>query len=549
VTGPDPERPVEPIPVPGIEDAPPRPAATGDGASPPDPGDPVGATPEHSVGATPEHSVGATPEHSVGATPEHSVGATVGTMFGRDSLYMVASSLNLLAGVLVTPVMTRVLGLHQYGIFAADLALLYVLYYTANLGMNIGIQRLFSQDDGERRSRNLLAASLVIVFVITGLVYLTGPLWSPHLGFGDFPLSTRLTTVWSGFFAMTWICLAVLRCNERLMVFATVCLMQSIVGIGAGTIYAFFNHRLATEVLAVAIVVQAAAVVLSLSTITPRWRGIVDVRTVEMTLRFSIPIVPLQISTFVLSASDRFIILRDLGPGPTGRYQVAYTLGAVGISMLTFLNLAWLPRIFAIKDPHARAAVLAHSRDGLYRLLVPVTLGIALGGPIALRIWAPPSFRTQALIPVILLVVTSTIPVCTSFVHSRLMLSEGRSGIVAIVTVVAALANIGLNLAMVPHLGINGSALATLITYTALAAGMASLSRLLLKLPRPPILLWVQLGVTIAVIFATRTISTHGTGAVVRLVGVTVAGAFALRIVRRLQKSGAVEAQEATSNE
>jgi len=228
---------------------------------------------------------------------------------------------------------------------------------------------------------------------------------------------------------------------------------------------------------------------------------------------------------------------------------VAYTLGAVGISMLTFLNLAWLPRIFAIKDPHARAAVLAHSRDGLYRLLVPVTLGIALGGPIALRIWAPASFRTEALIPVVLLVVTSTIPVSTSFVHSRLMLSEGRSGLVATVTVVAALFNIGLNLVLVPHIGINGSALATLVTYTVLAVGMASLSRRMLRLPRPPMLLGLELAVTVAVIFATRYISTHGVGAVVRLVGVVVATAATAEILRRLQKSGAEEARDAAATE
>ena len=355
--------------------------------------------------------------------------------------------------------------------------------------------------------------------------------------------------MWSGFFAMTWICLAILRCNERLLVFTTVCLMQSIVGVGAGTIYAFASHRLATEVLAVAIVVQVAAVVLSLCTVTPHWRGIVDFATVHSTLRFSIPIVPLQISTFVLSASDRFVILRDLGPGPTGRYQVAYTLGAVGISMLTFLNLAWLPRIFAIKDLRARAAVLAHSRDGLYRLLVPVTLGIALGGPIALRIWAPASFRTEALIPVVLLVVTSTIPVSTSFVHSRLMLAEGRSGLVATVTVVAALLNIGLNLLLVPHIGINGSALATLITYTVLAVGMATLSRRLLRLPRPPVLVLAQLAATVVVIFATRAIPTHGAGAVVRLAGMTAAAAVTAEILRRLQRSAAREVREAAATE
>jgi O-antigen/teichoic acid export membrane protein len=463
------------------------------------------------------------------------VGATVGTMFRRDSLYMVASSLQLLSGIVVTPLMTRVLGLHQYGIFAADLALLYVLYYTANLGLNIGIQRLFSQPDGERKSRNLLAASLVLVSGITALVYLTGPWWSPLLGFGSFPLSTELTVVWSGLFAMTWICLAILRCNERLLVFTIVCLLQAIVGIGIGTLVAYFHIRLATDVLWCAMLVQAGAVTLALATITPHWRGVWDLRTVRETLRFSIPIVPLQLSTFVLSASDRFIVLRDLGPGATGRYQVAYTLGAVGVSMLTFLNLAWLPRIFAIADRPTRAAVLAQSRDGLYRLLVPVIIGIALAGPLLLQIWAPPSFHTETLVSVVVLVVASTVPVCTSFVHSRLILAEGRSGLVAVVTVTAALINVALNLAMVPPLGINGSALATLITYALLAAGMATVSRRLMPLPRPPVTLWGQLAIAIALVLSSRYLPIHGPGLAARIGGAAVCGLWAIETLRRIQ--------------
>ena len=77
------------------------------------------------------------------------------------------------------------------------------------------------------------------------------------LGFGHFPLSTRLTVVWSGLFAMTWICLAILRCNERLLVFSIVCLMQAVVGIGIGTLVAYFHLHLATDVLWCAVVVQA----------------------------------------------------------------------------------------------------------------------------------------------------------------------------------------------------------------------------------------------------------------------------------------------------
>ncbi|MBV8461897.1 MAG: oligosaccharide flippase family protein [Acidimicrobiales bacterium] len=492
-----------------------------------------------SAPVTPLDANGSGPATHDGLHGSGGVGSHVGTMFGRDSLYMVASSLQLLAGVVITPIMTRVLGLHQYGIFAADLALLYVLYYTANLGLNVGIQRLYSQPDGERRSRNLLAAALVIVVVMTTLVYVTGPLWSPVLGFGAFPLSTQLTVVWSGLFAMSWICLAILRCNERLAVYSAVCFLQAIAGIGIGTLVAYFHMRQATDVLFCAVVVQAAAVLLALATITPIWRGIFDFPTIGETLAFSLPILPLQLSTFVLSASDRIIIQRDLGPSATGRYQVAYTLGAIGVSLLTFLNLAWLPRIFAISDRHTRAAVLAESRDGLYRLLVPVTIGMALGGPLVLRIWAPKSFDPAGLVTVVVLVVASTIPVCTAFVHSRLILSEGHSGYVALVTMAAALVNIDLNLALVPRMGINGSALATLITYGLLAMGMATVSRHLLPLARPRIGLWAQLLGATGLVLASQTVPIGVPWVGLRLVGSAVCLVWALTILRKLQLQGA----------
>ncbi len=479
-----------------------------------------------------EPGTGGLPElGTVGGT----VGATVGTMFGRDGLYMLASSLQLLSGVLVTPIVTRVLGLHQYGIFAADLALLYVLYYTANLGLNIGVQRLYSQPDGERRSRNLLATSVVVVAAVTAVVYATGTWWAPRLGFGPFPLSTRLTVVWSGLFALTWIWLAVLRCNERLRVFAIVCLLQSIVGIGLGALVAFLGSGLATEVLWSAVVVQAIALLLGMWTIRPHWRGILDFGTTRSTLRFSLPVLPLQLSTFTMSAADRIVILRDLGAAETGRYQVAYTVSAVGISMLTFLNLAWLPRIFAITDRATRGEVLAHSRNGLYQLLVPVTLAIALGAPVVLPIWAPSSFRTESLLPVIVLVVASTFPVCTAFVHSRLLLSEGRPVSVAGVTVTAAVVNVVLNLVLVPHIGINGSALATLIAYTLLAVGMAAVSRPLLPLPRAPVWLWVRLALAVPMVLCSRFVPVSAPWAVVRLVACVACAAWAVFILRDLQ--------------
>jgi O-antigen/teichoic acid export membrane protein len=203
--------------------------------------------------------------------------------------------------------------------------------------------------------------------------------------------------------------------------------------------------------------------------------------------------------------------------------------------MLTFLNLAWLPRIFAIADRVARGAVLAASRDGLYRLLVPVMIGIAMGGPLLLHIWAPRSFHTETLVPVVALVVASTIPVCTAFVHSRLLLSEGQSATVALVTLIAATVNVGLNLVLVPEIGINGSALATLLSYGLLATGMAVISRSVHVLPRPPLGLWGALAATEGVVLLSAYLPIHGPAAALRLVVTGIAVGAALVILRRLQ--------------
>ena len=192
--------------------------------------------------------------------------------------------------------------------------------------------------------------------------------------------------------------------------------------------------------------------------------------------------------------------------------------------------------IFAIADRPTRAAVLSVSRDGLYRLLVPVTIGIALAGPILLQIWAPRTFRTEQLLPVIVLVVAATIPVCTAFGPlAGVLLSEGRSTVVAVVTVVAAGVNVALNLALVPHLGINGSALATTVSYTVLAVAMAALSRLLLPLARPPVRLWGALLAAEAVVLASSRLPVHGPWLAVRVAGVAVTVLAAYATLRDLQ--------------
>ena len=118
-----------------------------------------------------------------------------------------------------------------------------------------------------------------------------------------------------------------------------------------------------------------------------------------------------------------------------------------------------------------------------------------------------------------------------------MLLSEGRSAVVAVVTIVAAAVNVALNLALVPHLGINGSALATLVSYAVLAAAMAALSRLLLPLARPDLRLWGALLAAEAVVLLSGRIPVHGPWIVIRGAGIAVAAVAAYVTLRDLQST------------
>jgi O-antigen/teichoic acid export membrane protein len=180
---------------------------------------------------------------------------------------------------------------------------------------------------------------------------------------------------------------------------------------------------------------------------------------------FALPLVPAMFGVYLLNSADRLIIQGMLGAEPLARYQVAYNIGSLPILVLLALDNVWLPRIFAVEDDEHRGAVLAASRDALYKLLAPAMVALSLGSPLLLRLWAPPEFRTDQLLLVTAVVIVSAVPYAAALSVTRGLLARNATGTVATATVVAALANVVLNFALIPGLGLTGAALATLAAF------------------------------------------------------------------------------------
>jgi O-antigen/teichoic acid export membrane protein len=396
------------------------------------------------------------------------VARAVRGFFGRDSLYMVVWALQVIGAALLTPVITRVMGAAEFGGVAAANAVMQVVFVVAGAGLSMAIQRRYAGADGATAARRLLTFALLAALAITLVVDGTGPLWSPHLGFGGYHGAVRLAVLWAGVSAVTNSALALLRSHDRLLVFSSVSLLQSVVAEAASLALVAAVRPTASMFLLGQLLAQVLALALALASVRPASLRRSDGELVAAALRFGVPLVPAVLGTFVLAAADRFIVQAQLGATAVARYQVAYNIGAMPVLLIGLLNTAWLPRIFAVSDHAERGAVLAAGRDTLYRLLIPVVVGLSVGSPIVLRIWAPPEYRPDDLLVVTAVVIVAVLPYTAGLTASRALLAEGRTARIAVATLVAAVANIVLNLALVPPYGLVGSALATLLAYAGL---------------------------------------------------------------------------------
>ncbi len=426
-------------------------------------------TGEPTVGST----AVATPHRDGGDAPERVddvVAHALRGLFGRDSLYMVTWALQLVAAAALTPVITRLLRTDEFGAVAAATAVMQVLFVLTGLGLATSLQRRYAGPGGPAEARKLLMLTAVLAGLLTLLADATGPLWSGRLGFESYGGALRLAVWWAGTSAVTNASLALLRSRDRLLAFSTVSLLQSVGAAAASLLLVALVAPTATVFVLGQLLLQIAAVVLALGLAPPALLRVRDAPLAREALAYGLPLVPAVLCTFVLAAADRLVVQAQLGQTAVARYQVAYNVGDMPMILLGVLATAWLPRIFALGVASERAAVIAASRDGLYRVLAPVIVGLSVGAPLVLRVWAPPEYRPDGLLLVTALVVVTAVPYTAVLALTRALLAEADTAAIAGTTAVAAGANIVLNIVLVPRVGLAGAAAATFLSYVVLHA-------------------------------------------------------------------------------
>lgn len=180
---------------------------------------------------------------------------------------------------------------------------------------------------------------------------------------------------------------------------------------------------------------------------------------------FSLPLLPHGLSNWVLAVSDRAILQFYVSVSALGIYSLGYTFGMIQIFVGTSITQAWIPFLFKRVAEEGKASESRISRMITYFVFFYsfLAVGLSFFSREIVYLLTNQSFHSAAdIVPII---VMSYLWNGLYIIPLNFLMLKSKTVLIPLVTVPAALINIGINISLVPYFGIIAAAWATFFAF------------------------------------------------------------------------------------
>ncbi len=184
-------------------------------------------------------------------------------------------------------------------------------------------------------------------------------------------------------------------------------------------------------------------------------------------LQFSSPMMLSSLMLFLLNWTDVFMLGSMVSEKEVGIYNLAYKLASLAMLVIISMNVVLAPKItqlYKTNDSKELHSVIAKSTKLVIFLTVPIVLVLIIFSNSILSVFG--DGFTQGKTALIIISIGILINVLTGNVDQILNMTNNQKALKNI-TIFGFLINLILNYLLIPTYGINGSAMASLITNTA----------------------------------------------------------------------------------
>lgn len=397
--------------------------------------------------------------------------------------YTASSILSKLIAVALLPLYTRYLSPGDYG--AAEVLITGVI--AASIVLRFGIIEAllrFYYAEGERPDRVVRTGFASLLWTATigmGLAMVFAePLSELLLDRSDAPL-VRIAVGGLWVFTMFEFLLTLFRLDERAKAFLALTISNVLVTIPV-TVWLVVFEEMGAKGLLIGQYATGAGFLAILLLVHRRRLGLVPDRGVlRRMIRFGLPTMPAELSLYSLNFIDRVLIVKLAGLADAGLYALAVKF-AQGVNVLVKgFQLAWPPLAYSIRDDDEARRAYAVIVTWFVAFTGFFVVGMWLFSRWIVRLLAAPEFFASY--EAIGLISTGVMLYALYLVMVVVLGRTGRTEFNFPATAAGTVANIGLNLALVPPLGIAGAGISLVGSYAVVLVLMYVFTQRLFPVP------------------------------------------------------------------
>lgn len=378
--------------------------------------------------------------------------------------------INALKGLIVLPIITKLLGAGNYGVWAQLVVTMSLVVPAATLGLPYTLVRFLSPEKNKKEIQEGIWSTIFIIVGICLLVLLFLILFSSSISnfFGTEAILVKILALIILIECLNNVFFNVFRAFQMTTRYATLMTIQLLGEACLVTIAILMGYQLFGAVISllfIRVIIFSVMLAIILKEIGFK---LPDFHRMKEYLNFSLPTVPGNFSFWIIQSSDRYIISFFLGALFVGYYVPAYALGNIimlYIAPLTFILPAVLSNFYDENQIDQVKNYLKHSIKYFLLVAIPSVIGMTVLSKELLTIISTKEIAENSFF-VIPFVGISIVLFGVYSILAQIFALKKKTKIVGIIWISAAALNLGLNFIFIPHFGILGAAITTLIAYT-----------------------------------------------------------------------------------
>lgn len=191
-----------------------------------------------------------------------------------------------------------------------------------------------------------------------------------------------------------------------------------------------------------------------------------DKKLLKDITKYSVPLIPNMISWWIVSASDRTIISAVIGVAQNGIYSAANKFSGIYSTLYSVFNLTWTESASININSEDRDEFFSKIFDFIVRFFGSLCLGTIAVMPFVFGILVNEKFA-ESYYQIPILILGSVFNILVSFLGS-VYVAEKLTKEIAKTSIIAAIINIVVNIALINQIGLYAASISTVIAYFAM---------------------------------------------------------------------------------